>query len=130
MLIPPIALRLRIVCAMTGVGASRLQSTGLRPLAASTSAAAREHSRPRKRVSWPSITRGLRLKFGDFGFRPSALRKSAIPWVARRTLSNVKSRAISPRQPLVPNLMSARFKVLALEDSALPVERLLFQGVE
>src|SRR5207247_6405209 len=92
---------------MTGVGASRLQSSGMRPLAASTSAAARENSRPRKRVSWPRITTGLRLRISDFGFRISELRKSAMPWVARRTSSKVKSRAISPRQPLVPNLMAA-----------------------
>src|SRR6185369_15051035 len=133
---------------MTGVGASRLQSSGMRPLAASTSAAARENSRPRKRVSWPRITTGLRLKRSDFGLRITELRKSAMPCVARRTLSKVKSRAISPRQPLVPNLMAAigwfvdgqRSRTAGggvlntspfspWEGSALPVERLFLEGV-
>src|SRR2546425_3458958 len=105
---------------MTGVGASRLQSSGMRPLAASTSAAARENSRPRKRVSWPIISMGLRLKSSEFGVRSWELRKSAMPWVARRTLSKVKSRAISPRQPLVPNLIIS---------SAFPVKSALLQRI-
>ncbi len=32
MLMPPIAFRARIVCAITGVGVSRLQSSGVNPL--------------------------------------------------------------------------------------------------
>ena len=51
MLMPPIAFRARMVWAMTGVGVSRLQSRGTRPLPASTSATASANSRPRKRVS-------------------------------------------------------------------------------
>ena len=51
MLMPPRALRTRMVWAMTGVGASRWQSRGTSPLAASTSATASENSRPRNRVS-------------------------------------------------------------------------------
>ena len=50
-LIPPPAFRERMLWAMTGVGVSRLLSSTVRPLLASTSAAASENSRPRKRVS-------------------------------------------------------------------------------
>src|SRR3954468_6695138 len=39
----------------------------------------------------------------DFG--SCVLRYSAMAWLASRTLSNVKSRAMSPRQPEVPNLI-------------------------
>src|SRR2546422_1032260 len=43
-----------------------------------------------------------------------------MPWVARRTLSKVKSRAISPRQPDVPNLIIS---------SAFPVKSALLQRI-
>ena len=42
---------------------------------------------------------------GDRESARSSWRKVAMPCVARRTLSKVKSRAIRPRQPEVPNLM-------------------------
>src|ERR1700722_11074747 len=47
-LVLPSALRLRIVEARTGVGVSRLQSKGVRPFAAKTSATASANWRPRK----------------------------------------------------------------------------------
>src|SRR5688572_23768543 len=91
---------------MTGVGASRSHSTGVRSLAHRTSAAASENSRPRNRVSWPIMTMGLRAAMGDLAFFLSAFKKSAMPCVAMRTLSKVKSRAMRPRHPDVPNLIA------------------------
>jgi hypothetical protein len=38
-------------------------------------------------------------------FNPCATRWSAIAWVTARTLLNVKSAAITPRQPEVPNFI-------------------------
>ncbi len=105
MLMPPMALRLRIVWLMTGVGVSRSQSRGVSPLLAKTSAAASENSRPRNRVSYPMMTTGLRPWMAEPGRFSSACKYSAMPWVATRTLSKVKSRAMSPRQPEVPNLI-------------------------
>src|SRR4051812_32626685 len=90
---------------MTGVGASRWQRRGVRPLLARISAAARENSRPKNRVSWPIITTGLRPWRAEDGFSSSVLRYCAIPCEATRTFSKVKSRAIKPRQPEVPNLI-------------------------
>src|ERR1700690_2435148 len=56
MLMPPAALQWRMVCAITGVGVSRLHRSGLSPFTASTSAAASENSRPRNLVSYPNMT--------------------------------------------------------------------------
>src|SRR5438552_2370619 len=39
-----------------------------------------------------------------------------MPWVARRTLSKVKSRAIKPRHPDVPNLMEEVIIVVEVPD--------------
>src|SRR2546425_1267352 len=58
-------------------------------------------------------------------------------WVASRTLSKVKSRAMSPRQPLVPNLIMSVMRELvwrSLSDftrraSRLPVKRSFFECV-
>src|SRR6266576_1407893 len=41
----------------------------------------------------------------DCGFASSERRYIATPWVARRTFSKVKSRAIRPRQPEVPKVI-------------------------
>src|SRR5436853_3796163 len=66
----------------------------------------------------------------------------AMAWVARRRLSKVKSRAIRPRQPLVPNLIMGRKESSANEmmeecaagagpvRSAFPVEGPFFDGID
>jgi hypothetical protein len=53
---------------------------------------------------------GLRLAMGEAGFARSAFKWSASPCAAKRTFSKVKSRAMRPRQPEVPNLMEVMGK--------------------
>ncbi len=67
------------------------------PFAAMTSAAERAKSAEAKRVSYPITSERLRgLVF---------FRYAAVAWAQTETLSKVKSLAIMPRQPSVPNLI-------------------------
>src|SRR5260221_9842682 len=74
----------------------------------------------------------------------SVAKYSEIAWVAKRTLSKVKSRAISPRQPEVPNLIitvsrgewmvsrswsACHTSRITGPASRFPIERPFFQGV-
>src|SRR3954469_13611281 len=52
-----------------------------------------------------------------------------MPWVARRTWSKVKSRAINPRHPDVPNLIMI-WKASECARSTLPVESAFFESVD
>ena len=105
MFTPPMAFLWRMLKAITGVGASRFVSSGSRPACCKISAVARANSRPKNRVSWPMTTSGRLPWIGEFLRRNSDFSVRASPWAASRRCSNVKSRAISPRQPEVPKWM-------------------------
>src|SRR5581483_11637742 len=83
---------------MAGVGAGSGITRGVTPCAARISAAKETQISPRKRGSRPTITAA------PCGFWGATYR--AMPVTARRTLSSVKSSAMIPRQPEVPNLMA------------------------
>ena len=80
-----------------GVGANRSARLTRTPSAAIASAAAWAKSRERNRVSYPTTMCG-----GD-GSPASASTRRAMARATRRTLSNVTSAAMMPRQPSVPN---------------------------
>src|ERR1700733_605342 len=82
-----------IAWASTGVGVGSGQKTIAQPFFRSTPAAVRANSVEKKRVSWPTTSLG-------FLFRAETC--AAMAAEARRTPPNVKSSAITPRQPEVP----------------------------
>src|SRR5471032_1254883 len=51
------------------------------------------------------MTFGSHPKISDFGFAISDFQKSAVACATRATLANVKSSAMTARQPSVPNLI-------------------------
>ena len=105
MLTPPIAFFCLMENAITGVGVSLLVSNGSSPDFDRISAVAKANSFQRNRVSYPIITSGLFPYIFDFLRFNSALRVIASPCAANRRFWKVKSRAINPRHPEVPNLI-------------------------
>ena len=95
----PVALQSITVHDATCVGEGRSKIRLRTPLAANTSATVRANSSEAKRQSYPTTATGSLER--DF-------RYSAVPWATRRTLAYVKSSAVMPRHPSVPNLISGR----------------------
>src|SRR5271167_2882551 len=58
------------------------------------------------------MTIGARPKISDLGFAISDFQKSAVACATRATFANVKSSAMTARQPSVPNLICVMPRVL------------------
>src|ERR1041384_8751968 len=86
------------------------------PFAASTSHVSCAYTSERKRLSYP--------KMAAFGSERE-FQWSAVACAMRRTFSKVKSSAMTPRQPSVPNLMGVFCMLSQFLDRGRQVQRLV-----